>query len=70
MSNFVEEYPGNKAQVLASAIREAGERTWWNEIDDDLIYNQIASPEFKLYEEVIFSEAVNESRRSGVYSTL
>ena len=69
MNNFVEDYPGNKDQVLASAIKEARERVWWNEIDENLIYNQIASPEFKLYQEIIFSDSANESKPSKLYAT-
>ena len=66
MYDFIEDYPGAKTQTLALAKAEADKRTWCDEVDDELIYKQISSPEFNLYMEMIFSE--NSEDTSNVYS--
>lgn len=53
MYNFIEDYPGAKSQIFALAKAEADRRTWCDEVDDELIYKQISSPEFNLYMEMI-----------------
>lgn len=57
MCNFIEAYPGDQSQVIAMALEEAGSRKWFDEVDDELIYSQISSPEFRLYEQIILCEA-------------
>lgn len=53
MCDFVQDFPADKAGTLASAIQEAGRIKWFEHIDDETIYCQLASPEFRLYEEII-----------------
>lgn len=60
MNSFVEDYPADQARTLAFAIEEARKRNLCNEIDEDLVYRQIASPEFRLYEEIILCNPVEE----------
>ena len=66
MNNFIEDYPGNKSQTLNAAIAEADTRRCFDEVDDEAIYSQLASPEFALYMEMIFCDAPEDS--SNVYS--
>lgn len=54
MNSFVEDYQVSKTAAVASAVEEAGRRNWSEQIDEDMIYAQIASPEFRLYMEIIF----------------
>ena len=54
MCNFVEDYLHNPSEAIASAVRDAGCVAWIAKVDDELIYEQISSPEFRLYEEMIF----------------
>ena len=51
MCDFVQDFPADKAGTLASAIQEARRIKWFEHIDDETIYCQLASPEFRLYEE-------------------
>ena len=53
MRTFVEDYIADPPLAIASAIRDAGTATWPDNIDDSLIYEQISSPEFRLYEELV-----------------
>ena len=53
MRNFIEDYLVNPAQ----AIKAAGSTpmAWADNIDEEMICQQIFSPEFQLYEEIIFA---------------
>lgn len=53
MCNFIEDYLACKTQALASAKKTADSLDWCASIDDEQIYTQLASPEFRLYEEII-----------------
>ena len=52
MNTFIEDYLLDPSQAIAkvSASLDLNES-----FDDDMIYKQLASPEFRLYEEIIFS---------------
>lgn len=56
MYNFIEDYPGDKSRALALAKAEADKRMWCDDVDDELIYSQLLSPEFNLYMEMIFAD--------------
>ena len=58
MGSFIDEYLRNPANAVASARECAGRKSW--KIDDDLIYKELASPEFRLYEEIIFCMAADD----------
>lgn len=53
MKNFIEDYLQDPSQAIASAAASAS-KAWHDSIDDEMIYRQIATPEFRLYEEIIF----------------
>lgn len=53
MSTFIEDYLHNPAMAVASAINQAGNLLWSECIDDELIYQQISTPQFRLYEEML-----------------
>jgi len=60
MYNFVEDYPCGQSKALASAIEEAKTRKWHEGIDEEAVYREIASPEFRLYEQIILSNVEDE----------
>ena len=66
MNDFIEDYPGNETQALNAAKAEADTRRWFDEVDEEAIYSQLASPEFALYMEMLFSDAPEDS--SNVYA--
>lgn len=55
MCNFIEDYILNPTQAIASALNSSDNNKWCDDMDEELIYRQIATPEFRLYEEMIFS---------------
>ncbi len=53
MYNFIEDYLACKTQALASAKKTADNMNWCDSISNEQIYAQLASPEFRLYEEMV-----------------
>ena len=54
--DFIEGYLSDPAQAVSDARNEAEQRFWYDEFDDEMIYSEIASPEFHLYEEIIMAD--------------
>lgn len=55
MCNFIEEYLQNPSQAVAVARKSADDRFFGLDCPDDVIYAQLASPEFRLYEQITVS---------------
>ena len=55
MKSFIEDYPQNPGQAIADAVLASKSLGWSDNIDEDLIYAQIASGEFRLYEDIVVS---------------
>ena len=53
MKSFIELYLENPTMAIAEAQQIIGEETWFDTVDDNAIYEQLASPEFRLYEQII-----------------
>ena len=51
MCTFIEDYLKSPSDAIGKAILEQKNRL--SDVDDELIYSQIASPEFRLYEEIV-----------------
>lgn len=51
MKTFIEEYLQNPAQAIENA-RKKNTSVWYDNIDEEQIYSQIASPEFSLYQAI------------------
>lgn len=50
MKTFIENYLLDPSQAIANA---RGIDSWADSIDDNMIYEQLASGEFRLYEEIV-----------------
>lgn len=59
MRNFIEDYLQNPSLAVAAAQNTP--MGWAEAIDDDMIYSQLSSPEFRLYEEIILSPSPEDS---------
>lgn len=68
MCSFVEDYPGNKAQALVTLKSMADSMQWCDNVDDDLIFSQLDSGEFRLYMEMVFCDAAEDSPRANSFS--
>ena len=67
MKSFIEDYLADPTQAVADARRSADTDTWYDNIDEELIYSQIASPEFHLYEAMVLSQGADEHLYSAAY---
>ena len=56
MCNFIEDYLNDPARAISTARGLASSILSNEEYDDDQIYDEIASPEFRLYEEMILCD--------------
>lgn len=53
MNSFFEAYLNNPSEAIAEARKSAAAKSWCDDIDEDMIYAQLGSPEFRLYEQLI-----------------
>ena len=60
MRSFIEAYLIDPTQAIANACQSARTESWADNIDEDMIYAQISSPEFRLYEAMVFSQPDEE----------
>lgn len=54
--NFIEDYLQNPSHAVSAACAALSSSDWCGNVDEETIYSQLASPEFRLYQEMIFSE--------------
>lgn len=60
MRNFIEDYLNNPADAVSSAVISSGGLSWADAIDNDKIYEEMASGQFRLYEEIIFCHSADD----------
>lgn len=53
MKSFIEAYLENPSMAIADAKQIIEKESWFDAIDDSIIYEQMSSPEFRLYEQII-----------------
>ena len=70
MKSFIENYLLDPSQAIADARQMSQTDSWSENIDEDQIYSQIASGEFRLYEEIIFSTSAEDSPRAENYAVV
>lgn len=56
MGTFIEDYLANPADAISAARERASLKFWYDEFDEEQIYNEISSPEFRLYEAMVMSD--------------
>lgn len=61
MGTFIEEYLKDPSLAISSALKQLTETNRFEQVDDDAIYNELATGEFRLYEEIILSQLSEES---------
>ncbi len=54
MCNFIEDYLKNPSAAISDAIRKVRETAVPDQSYEEIAYRHIATPEFRLYEEMIF----------------
>lgn len=53
MNDFIKDYLDNPSQAVSDARESVSRKFWYDGFDEEMIYAQIASPEFHLYEEMV-----------------
>lgn len=52
MRNFIEDFLSDPSKAVSDARLDLCSKPWYGQFDDDEIYKEMASPEFRLYEEI------------------
>ena len=55
MCNFIEDYLADPSAAIQSALPSVEARFSSIDCNDDMIYAQLSSPEFRLYEQITLS---------------
>ncbi len=55
MRTFIDDYLQNPSQAISDARKRAYSRFSGIDFPEDKIYAELSSPEFRLYEDIIFS---------------
>jgi hypothetical protein len=66
MRNFIEDYLIDPSGAISAAVNESSFVNFGKDFDEDSIYEQISSGEFRLYEEILFSGTTENSNFASV----
>ncbi|MBR4299573.1 MAG: hypothetical protein IKT59_07670 [Bacteroidales bacterium] len=66
MRNFIEDYLNDPSGAVSAAVNESSFVNFGKDFDEDSIYEQISSGEFRLYEEILFSGTTENSNFASV----
>lgn len=64
MGTFIEDYLQNPAEAISSALDRLNKTNKFEQIDDDIIYAQLGTGQFRLYEEMVLSQISGSSPTS------
>lgn len=53
MYNFIDDYLYNPSMAVAAAAESSRNQKWYDNVDEESIYKELASPEYRLYETII-----------------
>ena len=67
MRTFIEDYLQDPSMAIAAARQTADSEFRFENVDENTIYHQLASGEFRLYEEMIFASTSESALSSRVY---
>ena len=60
MSTFIEDYLNNPNSALAAALERSKSLSWASEIDEEMVYDDLASGQFRLYDAMVFSSDADD----------
>ena len=64
MGTFIEDYLQNPTEAISSALDRLNKTIKFEQIDDDIIYAQLNTGQFRLYEEMVLSQISGSSPTS------
>ena len=53
MYNFIDDYLYNPSMAVAAAVDNIKNQKWYDSVDEESIYKELASAEYHLYEAII-----------------
>ena len=53
MYNFIDDYLNNPSNAVAAAAESSRNQKWYDSVDEESIYKELASAEYHLYESII-----------------
>lgn len=53
MYNFIDDYLYNPSTAISSAAESCRDQKWFDSIDEESIYKELATAEYRLYEVII-----------------
>ena len=53
MNSFIEDYLNDPTSAVASAVNRSNDLSWAAEIDEEQVYDALASGQFRLYEAIV-----------------
>ena len=59
-ASFIEDYLQCPTSAISAAQQLSQNLAWASDIDEEMIYETLASGEFRLYEEMIFSMSADD----------
>lgn len=70
MNSFVADYLKDPSLAISGAQASCRQTMWLDNIDEDEIYRQLESGEFRLYEEIVLSSEINDAPRAGTFAVV
>lgn len=70
MCTFIEDYLDNPAQAISAARERTCRKFWYDVFDEEQIYNELASPEFHLYEAMVMTEENENTPHASDYAVV
>lgn len=53
MYNFIDDYLNNPSMAVAAAAESSRNQKWYDSVDEESIYKELASAEYHLYEAIV-----------------
>ena len=70
MRTFIETYLADPSKAVDEARQRLDTEAWIDDFDEDRIYEEIASPEFHLYEEMIMCDIEDIAPRASGFAVV
>ena len=70
MCTFIEDYLRDPAGAISAVRERVQSMNWLDRLDENQIYEDIASPEFHLYETVVMSDDKEITPRADEYAVV
>lgn len=70
MNSFIADYLQDPSLAVAAGQASCRQTIWLDNIDEEEIYRQLASGEFRLYEEIVLSPEICDTPRTDSFAVV